>query len=102
MIYCEVWMSFSQRPRECDTSRYRHGCDPPKRVKAPPSDRNNLHSPIFPPSTPSLIRLVQLQPSLLASSSEFHRQSSSCSMPPLVSRVSRCVNASQLIAWCWN
>ena len=26
-------MTSSQRPKECEPSRYRHGCDPPKRVE---------------------------------------------------------------------
>jgi len=65
-------------PRECEISRYRHGCDPPGKPKpVSPSDCKGINS-VSPPraatspaSTQSLIRLIQLQPSLLASFFQF-------------------------------
>jgi hypothetical protein len=68
-------MTSSQRPRESDTSRYRHGCDPPEKVKvASRSDCKGLDrvGPLSPASTHSMIRLIQLQPSLLALVFRFH------------------------------
>src|SRR6476619_1818988 len=66
------------RPRECEPSRYRHGCDPPRKTKdVSPSDCTSLNV-VTPPrvatspaSTRSLIRLIELQPSLLASVFQF-------------------------------
>jgi len=61
----------TRSPAECDTSRYRHGCDPPKQIRPDsPSPRKNLTS------KHSLIRLIQLQPLLLASAFRFHKRKS--------------------------
>ena len=61
-------MSSSPRPRKCETSRYRHGCDPPERIKAvSPYDckrLDNVGAPraaAYSASVPSLVRLIQLQ-----------------------------------------
>jgi hypothetical protein len=61
----------TRSPTECDTSRYRHGCDPPKQIhRDSPSRRKDLTS------KHSLIRLIQLQPLLLASVFRFHKRKS--------------------------
>ena len=55
----------SPRPKECEISSYRHGCDPPKKIHVlPPSDRKDYLTTRA--SQQSLIRLIELQPSLLA------------------------------------
>jgi hypothetical protein len=65
-------MTSCHRPTECEVSRYRHGCDPPKNIDAaPPSDRKNQRAS-SPPSAQSLIRLIELQPSLLDFVLRFH------------------------------
>jgi len=62
----------TSRPKECETSRYRHGSDPPKRIQtAPSSVRQDQHSS-SPASPKPLVRLIELQPSLLHSVFRFH------------------------------
>ena len=62
----------SPRPKECEISSYRHGCDPPKKIHAsPPSDRKDYLTTRA--SKQSLIRLIELQPSLLALVFRFHK-----------------------------
>jgi hypothetical protein len=64
-------MTSCRRPTESDFSRYRHGCDPPKQIQPDsPSHRKNLTSTQF------LSRLIQLQPSLLASVFPFRKRKS--------------------------
>jgi len=64
-------MTSCQRPTESDFSRYRHGCDPPIQIQPDsPSHRKNLTSIHL------LIRLIQLQPSLLASVFLFRKRKS--------------------------
>jgi hypothetical protein len=58
-------MISTHRPIECQASRYRHGCDPPRTIQAAPSSEPRNERPISPASTQSLIRLIELQPSLL-------------------------------------
>jgi hypothetical protein len=62
-----------RRPKECEASRYRHGCDPPKTIQAAPSSEFNDQSPTSSlPLKQSLIPLMELQPSLLDSVYRFH------------------------------
>jgi len=61
------------RPKECDISGYRHGCDPPERAKADSPSQRKHQLVASQSSTQSLIRLVLLQPSLLASVFRFHK-----------------------------
>jgi hypothetical protein len=70
----EVLAMTTLRPREGEISRYRHGCDPPRKAKAvSPSDCKSLdilrppRAATSPASTQSLIRSIQLKPSLLVS-----------------------------------
>ena len=49
-------MSHGQRPRECEVSRYRHGCDPPK----PPGLSLDVN-PV--PSSPCCLSHPQFSPS---------------------------------------
>jgi hypothetical protein len=66
------------RPRECEISRYRHGCDPPRKAKTvSPSDCKRLDTvgpheryPLQLQQIP-LIRFRQLQRSLLAAVFQF-------------------------------
>ena len=62
------------RPRECEPSRYRHGCDPPRTTHVVYSSDCTSLDIIRPPraatslaSTQSLIRLVQLPHALALS-----------------------------------
>jgi hypothetical protein len=61
-----------RRPKMCEASRYRHGCDPPKKNQTAPSSDPNDQDPTSSPSQQSLIPLVELQPSLLTSVYRFH------------------------------
>jgi hypothetical protein len=46
-----VTMTSCQRPKECEPSRYRHGCDPPKQVES--ASLSNFRRTLSPSSTPS-------------------------------------------------
>ena len=61
-----------RRPKECEASRYRHGCDPPQKVQAAPSSDPNDQAPTSSSIKQSLIPLIELQPSLLNSVYRFH------------------------------
>jgi hypothetical protein len=65
-------MTSCRRPKECETSRYRHGSDPPKTIQAALSSGAKNQRPTSPISKQSLIRLFELQPSLLDSLFRFH------------------------------
>jgi hypothetical protein len=66
-------MASCRLPKECETSRYRHGCDPPKKIQAAPSSEPQVQLLTSPASKQQfLIRLVELQPSLLDSVFRFH------------------------------
>src|SRR5215467_14333042 len=56
-------MTSSTRPRECDTSRYRHGCDPPQK-KSKIASLSDCKGASSSPQAP--IRLIQLEPFLLS------------------------------------
>ena len=66
-------MTYFLRPKECDISGYRHGCDPPKGTKSDSSYQRERQRVTSQFSTQSLIRLIQLQPFLLASVFRFHK-----------------------------
>lgn len=69
-------MTSSPRPNECEISSYRHGCDPPKKSHpSPPSNRKDYRTTRA--SQQSLIRLIELQPSLLALVFRFHKNQAS-------------------------
>ena len=61
-----------RRPKECEASRYRHGCDPPQKSQTAPSSDPNDQRLSSSPSKQSLIPLIELQPSLLNSVYRFH------------------------------
>ena len=61
-----------RRPKECEASRYRHGCDPPQKVQVAPSSDPNDQAPTSSSIKQSLIPLIELQPSLLNSVYRFH------------------------------
>jgi hypothetical protein len=67
-------MASCHRPKECETSRYRHGCDPPERMQPARSSESHNQRPTSPASKQSLIRLIELQPSLLDSVFQFPSQ----------------------------
>jgi hypothetical protein len=56
-------MTSCRRPKECEISVYRHGCDPPNQFRPASSSELKHQRPTAPASKQSLIRLVQLQPS---------------------------------------
>jgi hypothetical protein len=60
----------SYRGKGCETSHHRHGCDPPKTVHAAPgrTDQRQTSTAL----KQSLIRLIELQPSLLGLVFRFH------------------------------
>ncbi len=62
----------TSRPKECETSRYRHGSDPPKPFQLPPSSVPRPKRPSSPVSPKLLVRLIELQPSLLHTVFRFH------------------------------
>lgn len=74
-------MTSCHRQKECETSRYRHGCDPPKLIQAGPSPVAKNQRPTPPVSKQSLIRLIELQPSLLDSLFRFHSKQRKYELP---------------------
>ena len=63
-------MTSCRRPKECEASRYRHGCDPPTQPLSP-SDHIIPQRPSPPPPQS---RLPHLPPSLLTSVFRFHKE----------------------------
>ena len=63
-------MTSPARPKECETSSYRHGCDPPEcnLSTSPLSDPKD-----YPPIPASNNRVIELQPLLLAWVFRFHK-----------------------------
>lgn len=74
-------MTSCHRQKECETSRYRHGCAPPKLIQAAPSPVAKNQRPTTPVSKQSLIRLIELQPSLLDSLFRFHSKQRKYELP---------------------
>ena len=58
-------MASCRRPKECEISRYRHGCDPPKTIQAVPSFGLKDQRPTSPVSGINLSRLYMVWTSRL-------------------------------------